>query len=126
MKFKTTILDWLNYAMLLILVVVIVVGVIYSNGKYNESIEDPSKPYRNDTIAVDETAVPEVNISSQVLSTVKDRRSARTMQLYDSNGERVSGCSALKGKFDGHTWYVFYDNLAVPAVVHDPLCACGK
>ena len=48
------------------------------------------------------------------------------MTLYDTAGNRKGTSSAYKGKFDGHTWYVFYDNLAVPAVVHDPLCECQK
>lgn len=50
--------------------------------------------------------------------------SPHTMQLYDINGKEKTSCSVFKGEFDGHTWYVFYDNLAVPAVVHDPKCKC--
>ena len=46
------------------------------------------------------------------------------MRLYDINGKEKTSCEAFKGEFDGHTWYVFYDNLAVPAVVHDPKCKC--
>ena len=44
----------------------------------------------------------------------------------ERKGTMVSSCSAYKGHFDGHTWYVFYDNLASPSVVHDPLCKCTK
>ncbi len=40
-------------------------------------------------------------------------------------GNEIDVCTAYYGEFNGHTWYVFYDNLAAPAVVHDPLCACG-
>ena len=43
----------------------------------------------------------------------------------DRYGKKNEVCTAYYGEFNGHTWYVFYDNLAVPAVVHDPLCACG-
>ena len=40
-------------------------------------------------------------------------------------GSDFKVCTAYYGEFNGHTWYVFYDNLAAPAVVHDPLCTCG-
>ena len=53
-------------------------------------------------------------------------RGRKTMYLYDTKGTMVSSCSAYKGHFDGHTWYVFYDNLSSPTVVHDPLCNCTK
>ena len=46
------------------------------------------------------------------------------MYLYDTKGTMVSSCSAYKGEFDGHTWYVFYGSS--PSVVHDPLCNCTK
>ena len=49
------------------------------------------------------------------------KRSRKTMYLYDTKGTMISSCSAYKGEFDGHTWYVFYGN-----VVHDPLCNCTK
>ena len=55
-----------------------------------------------------------------------ERRSRKTMYLYDTKGTMVSSCSAYKGQFDGHTWYVFYGNLSSPTVVHDPLCSCTK
>lgn len=55
-----------------------------------------------------------------------ERMSRKTMYLYDTKGTMISVCSAYKGEFDGHTWYVFYDNLASPSVVHDPLCKCTK
>ena len=48
------------------------------------------------------------------------------MFLYDTKGAMISACTAYKGEFDGHTWYVFYDNLASPSVVYDPLCNCTK
>lgn len=41
-------------------------------------------------------------------------------------GDVIDICTAYFGEFNGHTWYVFYDNLAVPSVVHDPLCECNK
>ena len=53
-------------------------------------------------------------------------RGRKTMYLYDTKGTMVSSCSAYKGQFDGHTWYVFYGNLSSPTVVHDPLCSCTK
>ena len=55
-----------------------------------------------------------------------ERRSRKTMYLYDTKGTMISSCSAYKGEFDGHTWYVFYGNLSSPSVVHDPLCSCTK
>lgn len=55
-----------------------------------------------------------------------ERRSRKTMYLYDTKGTMVSSCSAYKGEFNGHTWYVFYGNLSSPTVVHDPLCNCTK
>ena len=53
-------------------------------------------------------------------------RGRKTMYLYDTKGKMISSCSAYKGQFDGHTWYVFYGNLSSPSVVHDPLCNCTK
>ena len=53
-------------------------------------------------------------------------RGRKTMYLYDTKGTMVSSCSAYKGQFDGHTWYVFYGKLSSPTVVHDPLCNCTK
>ena len=53
-------------------------------------------------------------------------RGRKKMYLYDTKGTMVSSCSAYKGQFDGHTWYVFYGNLSSPTVVHDPLCNCTK
>ena len=55
-----------------------------------------------------------------------ERRSRKTMYLYDTKGTMISSCSAYKGEFDGHTWYVFYGNVSSPTVVHDPLCNCTK
>ena len=55
-----------------------------------------------------------------------ERMSRKTMYLYDTEGTMVSSCTAYKGEFDGHTWYVFYGNLSSPSVVHDPLCKCTK
>ena len=59
-------------------------------------------------------------------SSYSQRIKAHTMDLRDANGRMCTTCTAYKGEFDGHTWYVFYDNLAAPAVVHDPLCKCYK
>ena len=53
-----------------------------------------------------------------------EERNTRTIKLYDTKGRLVNSCRAYKGEFDGHTWYVFYDNLASPAVVHNPNCKC--
>lgn len=65
-----------------------------------------------------------MNKSSE--SDILERRSRKTMYLYDTKGTMISSCSAYKGEFDGHTWYVFYGNLSSPTVVHDPLCNCTK
>lgn len=69
-----------------------------------------------------------INKSSfgRVLDRETERRSRKTMFLYDTKGTMVSSCSAYKGEFDGHTWYVFYGNLSSPSVVYDPLCNCTK
>lgn len=68
------------------------------------------------------------NVSSggDIFDRALERRNRKTMYLYDTKGTMISSCSAYKGKFDGHSWYVFYDNLATPSVVHDPLCECIK
>lgn len=55
-----------------------------------------------------------------------EKASRKTMYLYDTKGLMVSSCAVYKGEFDGHTWYVFYDNLPSLSVVHDPLCNCTK
>ena len=55
-----------------------------------------------------------------------ENQSTKRMNLYDTKGKLRNSCAAYKGEFDGHTWYVFFDNVAVPAVVHDPLCKCQK
>lgn len=51
-------------------------------------------------------------------------RMATTMKLYGTDGKYRTTLTAYKGEFDGHTWYVFFDNVAVPAVIHDPNCKC--
>ena len=63
---------------------------------------------------------------SKALERENEIRSRKTMFLYDTKGTMISSCSAYKGEFDGHTWYVFYGNLSSPSVVHDPLCDCTK
>ena len=60
------------------------------------------------------------------LERAAEEQNAKTMKLYDTTGKLRSYCKAYKGEFDGHTWYVFYDNLASPAVVHDPNCKCQE
>ena len=69
-----------------------------------------------------------INKSSfdRALERANERVSRKTMNLYDTEGTMVSSCTAYKGEFDGHTWYVFYGNLSSPSVVHDPLCKCTK
>ena len=69
-----------------------------------------------------------INKSSfgRALERENERRSRKTMFLYDTKGTMISSCSAYKGEFDGHTWYVFYGKLSSPTVVHDPLCKCTK
>lgn len=61
-----------------------------------------------------------------VLDKVVARRNATRMILRGTDGDIRSSCAAYKGEYDGHTWYVFYDNLAAPSVVHDPLCKCQE
>ena len=69
-----------------------------------------------------------INKSSfgRALERENERMSRKTMYLYDTKGTMISACSAYKGEFDGHTWYVFYGKLSSPTVVHDPLCKCTK
>lgn len=76
----------------------------------------------------DTSSSQNINKSSfgRALDRANERMSRKTMNLYDTEGTMVSSCSAYKGEFDGHTWYVFYGNLASPSVVHDPLCNCTK
>ena len=57
---------------------------------------------------------------------IASRRNAIKMELKGTDGYTRNSCTAFKGEYDGHTWYVFFDNLAVPAVVHDPLCKCQE
>lgn len=66
------------------------------------------------------------NSGDGVLDKVVTRRSAIRMELRGTDGEIRTYCTAYKGEFDGHTWYVFYDNLASPSVEHDPLCKCKE
>ena len=66
------------------------------------------------------------NSGDGVLDKVVSRRSAIRMELRGTDGTIRSYCTAYKGEFDGHTWYVFYDNLASPSVEHDPLCKCKE
>ena len=54
------------------------------------------------------------------------RRKNYRMTLRGLDGRVMSSCTVYKGEFDGHTWYVFYDNLAAPSVEHDPLCKCKE
>ena len=68
----------------------------------------------------------EGNIVERAVKKEVERVSRKTMYLYDTEGTMISSCSAYKGEFDGHTWYVFYGNLSSPSVVHDPLCSCTK
>lgn len=62
----------------------------------------------------------------EIFDRATENRNAKTMKLYDTKGRFINACRAYKGEFDGHTWYVFYDNLAAPAVVHDPNCKCQE
>lgn len=74
------------------------------------------------------TSSQTMNKSSEcnIFDRAAERRSRKTMFLYDTNGTKISLCTVYKGQFDGHTWYVFYGNLSSPSVVHDPLCNCTK
>ena len=76
----------------------------------------------------DASSSQSINKSSfdRALERANERVSRKTMYLYDTEGTMVSSCTAYKGEFDGHTWYVFYGNLSSPSVVHDPLCKCTK
>ncbi len=60
----------------------------------------------------------------EVINKIASRRSAIKMYLKGTDGVIRSSCTVYKGEYDGHTWYVFYDNLASPSVVHDPNCKC--
>ena len=68
----------------------------------------------------------EGNIVERAVKREVERVSRKAMYLYDTEGKMISSCSAYKGEFDGHTWYVFYGKLSSPTVVHDPLCNCTK
>ena len=92
---------------LLFVILVIVLGCS-SNGNQGYGYETKSSPEKN------------------FMERAAENRSAKTMNLYDANGRLINSCAAFKGKFDGHTWYVFYDNLAATAVVHDPNCKCQE
>lgn len=64
------------------------------------------------------------NSGDGFMDRVEARRNAIKMDLKGTDGKIRSSCTAYKGEYDGHTWYVFYDNLASPTVEHDPLCKC--
>lgn len=64
------------------------------------------------------------NSGNGFMDRVEARRNAIKMDLKGTDGKIRSSCTAYKGEYDGHTWYVFYDNLASPTVEHDPLCKC--
>ena len=82
----------------------------------------------NNGYGYDTSSSQSINESSfeRALERENERRSRKKMFLYDTKGTMISSCSAYKGEFDGHTWYVFYGNLSSPTVVHDPLCNCTK
>ncbi len=109
---KWNAIDWVNAALLFLLYMGIFGVLIYV--KANAQERDEMKP-----AIVQAGVVPTIKVPQKNGGT-------RYMNLYDTAGNKYGTCSAYKGKFDGHTWYVFYDNLAVPAVVHDPLCECQK
>ena len=79
-----------------------------SNGNQGYGYETKSSPEKN------------------FLERAAENRGTTSMNLYDTKGRLRNSCRAYKGEFDGHTWYVFFDNVAVPAVVHDPLCKCKR
>ena len=91
---------------------IVVFALVSCRGNKNSGVE-------TETLATS-SIINEINQKEQ------EKKNARRIDLYDMNGEKATWATAYKGEFDGHTWYVFYDNLAVPAVVHDPLCKCGK
>lgn len=82
----------------------------------------------NNGYTYNESSSQSANKSSfdRVLERAAETVNRKTMNLYDTRGTMVSSCSAYKGEFDGHTWYVFYGNLSSLAVVYDPLCNCTK
>lgn len=61
-----------------------------------------------------------------IFELAEQRRMNNHMTLRGLDGKAYSSCTVYKGEWDGHTWYVFYDNLASPSVVHDPCCKCMK
>ena len=82
----------------------------------------------NNGYGYDTSSSQSINKSSfgRALDRETEIRSRKKMFLYDTKGTMISACSAYKGEFDGHTWYVFYGKLSSPTVVHDPLCNCTK
>ena len=79
-------------------------------------------PNSNHSYGYETKSYPEKNF----LERATENQGTTRMNLYDTKGRLRNSCRAYKGEFDGHTWYVFYDNLAAPAVVHDPLCKCQE
>jgi hypothetical protein len=68
-------------------------------------------------------------VTTAAAATVTDRNETQYKRGHVTSvvhGENIKVCRAYYGEFNGHTWYVFYDNLAAPAVVHDPLCKCKE
>lgn len=82
--------------------------------------------YSTKTSSPEQTVNTTTTSSKNIFELANERQKSHTMKLYGSDGRSYSQCTAYKGEFDGHTWYVFYDNLASPSVVHDPLCKCHK
>lgn len=80
--------------------------------------------YGYNTTAPKEQGVNTTTESKDIFERAAQRHKNYHMTLCGLDGKSLSSCTAYKGEFDGHTWYVFYDNLASPSVVHDPLCKC--
>ena len=121
MNNKLNAIDYVIYSLLAIMVIGIFGAIIYVSGQKREEISKARSENVAVTDVVDTTAVHK----KKIVKFTKLDRADRQMQLYDVNGNRITYCNAYKGSFDGHTWYVFFGDMASPSVVHDPSCECG-
>ena len=121
MNNKLNAIDYVIYAILAIFVIGIFGSIIYASGKDYKKLSNPEPKSEVVTNTVDTTAVHK----KKVVKVIKLDRADRQMALYDVKGNRINYCNAYKGSFDGHTWYVFFGDMASPSVVHDPSCECG-
>lgn len=112
-------IEWINMKKVLIFVIMLVItlGCCESNQGYG---------YNTRTSVPDVSQPSSESASKSLFNQAYERRMTHTMELKGTDGKILSSCTVYKGEFDGHTWYVFYDRLASPSVVHDPNCKCMK